>query len=138
MHMNLTRPAKWLVLLTLLVNAAAMLSPVINGGDSITYAALSQHIAVSGNWSDLILDGQDWLDKPHLPFWITAMFFKLFGVSAFTYILPGFLAHLVGGFFTYRIARFFYGRDTAWLSVLVYVSVYHLMDSSIEVKVKRI
>ncbi len=132
--MNITHQAKWLVILTLLVNAAAMLSPIINGGDSITYAALSQHIAMSGNWSDLVLDGQDWLDKPHLPFWITALFFKLFGVSAFSYILPGFLAHLLGGFFTYRIARHFYGRDAAWLSVLVYVSAYHLMDSSIEVK----
>ncbi len=125
---------KWLAFITVLVNAAAMLSPFINGGDSITYAALSQHIASSGDWNSLILDGQDWLDKPHLPFWITAVFFKLFGVSTFTYILPGFLAHLVGGFFTYRIARLFYGRDTAWLSVLVYVSAYHLMDSSIEVK----
>ena len=132
--MNITHQAKWLVFITLVINAAAMLSPVINGGDSITYAALAQHIAMSNDWSDLILDGQDWLDKPHLPFWITAVFFKLFGVSAFTYILPGFLAHLVGGYFTYRIARLFYGRDTAWLAVLVYVSVYHLMDSSIEVK----
>jgi 4-amino-4-deoxy-L-arabinose transferase-like glycosyltransferase len=132
--MKFTSHIKWLTLLTLLVNAAAMLSPIINGGDSITYAALSQHIAVTGVWGDLVLDGQDWLDKPHLPFWISAVFFKLFGVSAFTYILPGFLAHLLGGFFTYRIARHFYGRDTAWLSVLVYVSVYHLMDSSIEVK----
>ena len=132
--MNITHQAKWLVFITLAINAAAMLSPVINGGDSITYAALAQHIAISNDWSDLILDGQDWLDKPHLPFWVTAVFFKLFGVSTFTYILPGFLAHLVGGYFTYRIARLFYGRDTAWLAVLVYVSVYHLMDSSIEVK----
>ena len=132
--MNITHQAKWLVFITLAINAAAMFSPVINGGDSITYAALAQHIAMYNDWSNLMLDGQDWLDKPHLPFWITAVFFKLFGVGAFTYILPGFLAHLVGGYFTYRIARLFYGRDTAWLAVLVYVSVYHLMDSSIEVK----
>lgn len=132
--MKFTHHIQWLTLLTLLVNAAAMLSPVINGGDSITYAALSQHIAVSGDWSDLMLDGQDWLDKPHLPFWITAVSFKLFGVSVASYILPGFLAHLLGGFFTYRLARLFYGRDAAWLSVLVYVSAYQLMDAAIEVK----
>jgi 4-amino-4-deoxy-L-arabinose transferase-like glycosyltransferase len=131
--MNLTH-IKWLTLLTLLINAAAMLSPVINGGDSITYAALSQHIALTNDWANLVLDGKDWLDKPHMPFWITALFFKIGGVSAFTYILPGFLFHLIGGYYTYRIARLFYGRETAWLSVLVYVSVYHLMDSSIEVK----
>jgi len=131
--MNLTH-IKSLSLLALLINAAAMLSPVINGGDSITYAALSQHIALNNDWANLMLDGKDWLDKPHMPFWITAVFFQLFGVSAFSYILPGFLFHLIGGYYTYRIARLFYTRETAWLSVLVYVSVFHLMDSSIEVK----
>lgn len=131
--MNLTH-IKYLSLFALLVNAAAMLSPIINGGDSITYAALSQHIALSNDWANLMLDGQDWLDKPHMPFWITALFFQLFGVSAFSYILPGFLFHIIGGYFTYRLARLFYTREAAWLSVLVYVSVFHLMDSSIEVK----
>ena len=132
--MNISRQAKWLTLLILLINAAAMLSPVINGGDSITYAALSQHIALNNDWANLVLDGKDWLDKPQMPFWITALSFKIGGVSAFTYILPGFLFHLIGGYYTWRVARLFYGRETAWLSLLVYVSVYHLMDSSIEVK----
>ncbi|MDP2760366.1 MAG: glycosyltransferase family 39 protein [Sideroxyarcus sp.] len=131
--MNLTH-IKSLSLFALLINAAAMLSPVINGGDSITYAALSQYIALNNDWSNLMLDGQDWLDKPHLPFWITAVFFRLLGVSAFSYILPGFLFHLIGGYYTWRIARLFYSREAAWLSLLVYVSVFHLMDSSIEVK----
>ena len=111
-----------------------MFSPVIDGGDSITYAALAQFMALNNDWVNLVLEGKDWLDKPHFPFWVTALSFKIGGVSAFTYILPGFLFHLIGGYFTYRIARLFYGRDTAWLAVLVYVSAYHLMDSSIEVK----
>ena len=132
--MNVSHQARWLILATLLVNAAAMLSPVINGGDSVTYAALARHIALNNDWVNLVLDGRDWLDKPHMPFWITALFFKVGGVSAFTYILPGFLFHLIGGYFTYRIARLFYNRDTAWLAVLVYVSVFEMMDSSIEVK----
>ncbi len=132
--MNLTKQIQWLTLLTLLINAAAMLSPVINGGDSVTYAALSQYIALNNEWAYLVLDGKDWLDKPHMPFWITALSFEIGGISAFTYILPGFLFHLIGGYYTYRIARLFYGRETAWLSLLVYVSVFHLMDSSIEAK----
>ncbi|MBU1447545.1 MAG: glycosyltransferase family 39 protein [Gammaproteobacteria bacterium] len=131
--MNLTH-IKYLSLFALLVNAAAMLSPIINGGDSITYAALSQHISLSNDWANLMLDGKDWLDKPHMQFWITALSFELLGVSTFAYILPGFLFHIIGGFFTYRLARLFYSREAAWLSVLVYVSVFHLMDSSIEVK----
>jgi len=131
--MNLAH-IRWLILFALLINAAAMFSPIINGGDSVTYAALSQHIALNNDWANLMLDGKDWLDKPHMPFWLTALSFQLFGISAFTYILPGFLFHLVGGYFTWRIARLFYSREAAWLSVLVFVSAFHLMDSSIEVK----
>lgn len=120
--------------ITVLINAAAMFSPVINSGDAITYAALSQHIVQSHDWASLVLDGHDWLDKPHLPFWITALFFKLGGVSAFTYILPGFLFHLIGAYYTYRLARLLYDKQAAMLAVLIYVSIFNLMDASIEVK----
>ncbi len=125
---------KWLTFIAILANATGMITPVINAGDSVTYAALSHHIAQSGNWMNLVLDGKEWLDKPHFPFWMTALFFKLGGVSAFTYILPGFLFHLLGGYYTYRIARLFYGREAAWLSVLVYSSVFHIMSASSDVK----
>lgn len=125
---------RWGIALTLLVNAAAMLSPIINSGDALTYATLSRHMVQSGDWIRLVLQGHDWLDKPHLPFWITALSFKLGGISAQTYVLPGFLFHLIGGYYTYRLARLFYGRDTALLAVLLYVSVFNLMDASIEIK----
>ena len=131
---TLTTQLRWAIAITLLVNAASMLTPVISAGDSVTYAALAQHIATTNNWVDLMLDGQDWLDKTHFPFWATALFFKIGGVHASSYILPGFLFHLLGAYFTYRIARLFDGRATALLALLVYVSVYHLMQSASEVK----
>jgi 4-amino-4-deoxy-L-arabinose transferase-like glycosyltransferase len=132
--MTLLHMIRWLVLFALLVNALGMVTPIINAGDSVTYAALSQYIATHNDWAFLVLDGQEWLDKPHFPFWITALSFKLFGISAFAYILPGFLFHLIGGYYTYRIARMFYGREAAWLSLLVYVSAFHMMYTSTEVK----
>lgn len=132
--MTTLRLTQWLTLFVLCINALGMVTPIINAGDSVTYAALSQYIATHNDWAFLVLDGQEWLDKPHFPFWITALSFKLFGISAFTYILPGFLFHLIGGYYTYRIARMFYGREAAWLSLLVYVSAFHMMYTSTEVK----
>jgi len=132
--MTTLRLTQWLTLFVLCINATGMVTPIINAGDSVTYAALSQYIATHNDWAFLVLDGQEWLDKPHFPFWITALSFKLFGISAFSYILPGFLFHLIGGFYTYRIARMFYGREAAWLSLLVYVSAFHMMYTSTEVK----
>ena len=132
--MSITALARWLVIVALLVNAAGLVTPIVNAGDSVTYAALSQHIALNQDWVNLILDGQDWLDKPHFPFWLTALFFKLFGVSALTYNLPGFLFHVLGAYFTFRLARLFYSPEAAWLSVLVFVSAFQVMQTSTDVR----
>ena len=132
--MNIPKHLQWAALITVLINAAAMSSPVINSGDAITYATLARHMVVSHDWARLILDGQDWLDKPHFVFWITALSFKLGGVSAFTYILPGFIFHLVGAYYTYRLAAWFYNAPTAVLAVVIYLSIFNLMDSAVEIK----
>ncbi len=131
---TLARHIRWAILFSLLVNAASLFTPIINEGDSVLYAALSQHIALTGNWGDLVLDKLDWLDKPHFPFWVTALFFKIGGVSTFNYILPGFLFHLLGSYYTYRIARMFYGRHVALIALLMVVSAYHLMYTSSAIK----
>ena len=123
----------WLCL-TLLVNALPLLTPILNEGDSVLYAALSQHMVNTGNWNDLVLDGRDWLDKPHFPFWLGALSFKLLGVRVFAYMLPGYLFHLLGGYYTYRMAHLFHGRDTALIAALVYASVYHLMYTTTALK----
>ena len=131
---QLARHIRWAIVFSLLANAASLFTPIINEGDSVLYAALSQHIALTGNWGDLVLDHLDWLDKPHFPFWVTALFFKIGGVSTFNYILPGFLFHLLACYYTYRIARLLYGRDVALIALLMVVSTYHLMYTSSAIK----
>ncbi len=132
--MNFSKHLQWIAIFTVLINAAAMFSPIINSGDAITYATIAHHIVLSNDWVSLVLDGHDWLDKPHFPFWITALFFKIGGVSSFTYILPGFIFHLIGAYYTYLLAKLLYNKQAASLAVLVYVSIFNLMDASIEVK----
>lgn len=138
--MKLNTSISWLVGMTLLVNAAAMFTNIIYEGDSVVYAALAQHMVSSGNWSDLVLSGNDWLDKPHFPFWMTALSFKLLGVSAFAYILPGFLFHLLACWGVYRLARSLYageldgGRSIARWAVLVFASAFHVMHSATVVR----
>ena len=130
----LPRMLHWAIALTLLVNALVMLTPLINEGDSVLYAALAQHMVQSGDYWSLVLGGKDWLDKPHFPFWLGALSFKLLGISPLTYALPGYVFHVLGAYYTYRIARLFYGRGTALLALLVFVSTYHVMYSTTALK----
>ncbi|NBT92507.1 MAG: hypothetical protein EBT37_07835 [Betaproteobacteria bacterium] len=88
----------------------------------------------SGDYWSLVLEGKDWLDKPHFPFWLGALSFKLLGISPLTYALPGYVFHVLGAYYTYRIARLFYGRGTALLALLVFVSTYHVMYSTTALK----
>jgi len=59
--------------------------------DSALYAVIAKTMAETNNYLELYVDGRDWLDKPHFPFWVTALSFELLGVNGFAYKLPAFL-----------------------------------------------
>lgn len=102
--------------------------------DAALYAGIAKQIVWRGDWVNLFADGKDWLDKPHLPFWISALSFKIFGVSTFAYKLPAFLCWLLGARFTFLFARHFYGEGAAQIAALVYLTALHAIISSNDVR----
>ena len=64
-----------LLLLGILLNATGLFSGIMEP-DGALYAAIAKHMALSNDWVNLVADGQDWLDKPHFPFWLAALSFK--------------------------------------------------------------
>ena len=124
----------YLIGITILINAGGLFSPVLNSNDAYFYAVISKNILNSHNWIDLVYNGQDWLDKPHLPFWLTSVSFKLLGSNAFAYVLPGFFFHLIGAAYTYALAKKLYNHETGILATLIYLSSLHLLLSSMDVR----
>lgn len=123
-----------LIFLVILINAAGFLLPCLMHTDSYWYAEVTKHISDKGDWVNLFYKGEDWLDKPHFPFWVTAVFFKIFGAGARTYVLPGFLFNLLGAYFTFKIGEKLYGKTTGLVAALVYLSTLHLVVSAIDVR----
>lgn len=119
---------------TLVINAILLFNVILPNHDPSFYATMAKHIAQSNDWVNLIFNHVDSLDKPHFPFWVTAVFFKFFGISSFAYILPGFLFHLIGACYTYLLAKHLLNKEIALLSVLFYVTALHLMLSDTDVK----
>jgi len=95
-------------------------------------------MVMSGNYWDLTYDGLDWLDKPHFPFWVTAASFKMFGVNAVAYKLPAILFTLLALYYTYRLTRELYNRETALLAVLILACAEHLIISNNDVRAEPI
>jgi 4-amino-4-deoxy-L-arabinose transferase-like glycosyltransferase len=117
----------------ILLNATCLLNEVLEP-DGALYAAIAKHIAITNDWVNLFGDGHDWLDKPHLPFWLAALSFKCLGITAFAYKLPAFLCWLLGVYYTYQLAKLLYGKPAAQLAVIIYITALHTVLANFDVR----
>jgi len=97
--------------------------------DEGIYAQVSREMLTTG-WLVPHWNTQLWLEKPPLTFWITALFFKLFGVSEFTARLGSALSAiaLVTLLHTWLVLR--RDRLTAWLSTLILLTTFGFLHTA--------
>ena len=127
---------KWfigLLIPAILVNAGALWVDILEP-DGALYATIAKTIARSGDFINLRVEGRDWLDKPHFPFWMAALSFRIFGCHGFAYKLPALLFWGAGAWYTWRLAFSLYGRPVAQIATLIYVSAAHLVISNNDVR----
>ncbi len=127
---------KWflpLLIPAILINAGGLFIPILEPDGSL-YATISKTIAQTGDFVNLRVEGKDWLDKPHFPFWMAALSMRIFGATAFAYKFPALLFWGAGAWYTYKFAFALYGKPVAELSTLIYVSAAHLVISNNDVR----
>ncbi len=73
--------------IAVLLNFSGLFVPLMDP-DAGIYASIAKNMVVRNDYINLWVHERDWLDKPHLPFWITAFFFKVFGLHGWVYKLP--------------------------------------------------
>lgn len=125
---------QFLILISIIVECYGLFSKVFGSNDSNFYSTIAKHIVTANDWVNLYYAGSDWLDKPRMPFWLTAISYKIFGINTFAYILPGLLFNLLGGYYTYRLGSYLYSKQVGLLSALFYFTSLHLMLSTIDVR----
>ena len=134
MQTNLVhKPLYYLIGLAVLINFSGLFIPLMDP-DAGVYASISKTMAERNDYVNLYFQGTDWLDKPHFPFWITALFFELFGFHTWVYKLPGILFVLMGAFYTYRFARKYYNTTIALWSVFILLTAMHIIISNNDVR----
>ena len=123
-------PAKsWtlLLLVFLAVHFAALFTPALLDDADATHANAAQHMAISGNWVTLYVNGIRYLEKPPLPYWLAAIDYHLFGYNVFATHLPISLGVLACAILAWVWARRAYGDRAAFyaaLAVLTSVGVF--------------
>ena len=98
------------------------------------YASLSKNMVYRHEFWELFTYNQDWLDKPHFPFWMVLASFKLFGISVWAYRLPALLFFLLSLLYTWLFARRHYGNMVAATAVLILMTAQHLIMFNTDVR----
>ena len=98
------------------------------------YASISKNLLHRKEFLELFTYNQDWLDKPHFPFWAVMVSFKLFGISVWAYRLPALLFFLLSLLYTWLFTKKHYGEETAWIAILILSTAQHVMMSNTDVR----
>ena len=102
--------------------------------DGALYASIAKTMYTNNDFTNLFFLDKDWLDKPHLPFWLTALSFKIFGVNSFAYKLPAVFVFLFGAWITSKFTKENYNKETAILAIIILLTSLHSVLSNFDVR----
>lgn len=117
----LKRDLYFLYPLLLIVYVAGLFIPIMEN-DSAQHATMAMRMYLENDFFHIYKGTHDYLDKPHMHFWLAALSFKTFGISVWAYRLPALLFTFIGAIYTHRLAKYFYGRKIGHMASLVFLS----------------
>jgi 4-amino-4-deoxy-L-arabinose transferase-like glycosyltransferase len=110
------RPSAALLLLSglwLVIFFASLFAPPLLDDADATHANAARHIALSGDWTTLYVNGVRYLEKAPLPYWLVAIGFRIFGFNTFAAHLPQAIAVLLLALLGFHWARRAFDDRTA-------------------------
>jgi 4-amino-4-deoxy-L-arabinose transferase-like glycosyltransferase len=121
-------------LLLLLAYLGGAVTPLMNDG-SARYAAIALQMYETGDWTRLIAQGTDYLDKPHLLFWLSALSFEIFGIDAVAYRLPSLLFSILAVYSTTQLGERLYNKTAGRLAGAILASAFAFVLINNDVRV---
>lgn len=101
--------------------------------DANEYACIAMRMAQRNDFINIIsrnissAQEYDYLDKPHLLFWLSAFSFKLFGISDWAYRLPSILFTALGAYATFRLGSLYYTKNVGRNAALFFVTSFAII-----------
>lgn len=100
------------------VQFASLFTPPLLDDADASHAQAAQHMVESGDLVTLKVDGIRYLEKPPLPYWMEAGFYRIFGENAFATRLPNALALLGCAWLAWLWASRAWGRRAGYYAAL--------------------
>jgi 4-amino-4-deoxy-L-arabinose transferase-like glycosyltransferase len=87
--------------------------------DASKYAAIAREIFETGDFINIKVNGEPYLQKPPLLFWLSALSFMVFGISNFAFKLPILLFTFLGLYSVYRLGKSIYNRNAGIIAAVI-------------------
>jgi 4-amino-4-deoxy-L-arabinose transferase-like glycosyltransferase len=90
--------------------------------DSVQYANISREMLLNKSFLQIFDQGKDYLDKPPLLFWVSALSMYIFGINDVAFRLPSILMAVLAIYSTYKFTLLYYTKEIALLASIVLAS----------------
>lgn len=113
----------WLLLITiLLVQVIGSFNIPLMDIDASQYASISREMLERNSYLQIFDLGRDYLDKPPMLFWLSALSMKIFVVEDWAYRFPSLIFLFIALYASFKFAQLKYNQTVAYLAVLILAS----------------
>jgi len=123
----------FLLALVVLVYIAGMFVTLFEN-DSAQFAVMAMRMVQENDFFTLIKGTEEYLDKPHMHYWLAALSYKIFGIQDWAYRIPGILAVLLGAYSCHGLGKLLYNTDVGKFSALIFMTAQTIVLSNIDVR----
>ncbi|MCL6265289.1 ArnT family glycosyltransferase [Flagellimonas myxillae] len=124
----------WFLLALVVVVYIAGLFVTLFENDSAQFAVMAMRMVQENDFFTLIKGTEEYLDKPHMHYWLAALSYKLFGIHDWAYRIPGILAIFLGAYSCFGLGRLLYNKDVGKISALIFLTAQTIVLSGIDVR----
>lgn len=102
--------------------------------DSAQFAVMAMRMVQENDFLNLFKGPEEYLDKPHMHYWLAALSFKIFGIYDWAYRIPGILSILLGAYSCFGLGKLLYNKDVGRFSALIFMTAQTIVLATIDVR----
>nr|WP_299796142.1 glycosyltransferase family 39 protein [uncultured Maribacter sp.] len=123
----------FLILLIFMVYVAGMFVTLFEN-DSAQFSVMAMRMVQENDFFSLFKGPEEYLDKPHMHYWLAALSYKIFGIHDWSYRIPGILATLLAAYSCYGLGSLLYNKHVGKLAALVFMTAQTIVLGAIDVR----
>jgi len=124
----------WFLLFLVLIIYCAGLFSTLFENDSAQFAVMAMRMVQENDFINLFKGPEEYLDKPHMHYWLAALSFKIFGLYDWAYRIPAILATVLGAYSCFGLGKLLYNNYVGKIAALIFLTSQTIVLSVIDVR----